>query len=163
MAYRFFTVPIRSPAEGETQLNAFLGSHRVLSIDCKWVESGTESLWCSCVDYIEASGVVGRDRKSSKKDYKELLSPQDFAVYVRLRDLRKTISQEEAIPVYTIFTNDQLAAMVEKRVRSLGELKAIDGVGESRIAKYGERFLEVLNQADVVRDPEASEAGGESV
>lgn len=78
------------------------------------------------------------------KDYKELLSPEDFAVFVKLRDLRKEIAQADAVPVYAIFTNEQLARMVETRVTSAAGLEAIAGVGDARIAKYGERFLACL-------------------
>ena len=44
-------------------------------------------------------------------DYREVLNPEQFAAFVKLRTLRQTISKEEAVPVYVIFTNEQLAAM----------------------------------------------------
>jgi superfamily II DNA helicase RecQ len=51
-------------------------------------------------------------------------------VFAKLRDLRKEISQMDAVPVYAIFTNEQLAQMVETRVTSSAGLGAIDGIGE---------------------------------
>ena len=38
------------------ELNGFLRSHRVLSVDRRWVDQGTESFWSFCVDYLETGG-----------------------------------------------------------------------------------------------------------
>ena len=43
--------------------------------------------------------------------------------------------------VYNIFTNEQLAAMVTKNVDTKAALLALEGVGETRVRKYGEKFL----------------------
>lgn len=75
-----------------------------------------------------------------------MLSPDQFTQYVKLRDVRSEIAQKEAIPVYTIFTNEQLAAMVTAQVSTKEDLKSIPGVGEARVTNYGEQFLAVLNE-----------------
>jgi superfamily II DNA helicase RecQ len=152
MAYRIFTIPIHDPGPGEAELNGFLGSHRVLGVERKWVESALNSYWTFCVDYLESTGAphsrgrnggqTGRDRV----DYREKLSPADFAVYAKLRDVRRQIAREEAVPVYTVFTNEQLARMVEARVTTKAALEKIAGVGDARIEKYGVRVLDVLQR-----------------
>ena len=48
------------------------------------------------------------------------------------------------MPAYALFTNEQLAEMVQRRVRTLAALREIAGVGEARIEKYGEDFLDIL-------------------
>ena len=53
MTFRFFTVPIRGCAATERELNAFLRSHQVLSIDRRFVDQGTGSFWSLCIDYLE--------------------------------------------------------------------------------------------------------------
>jgi len=60
--------------------------------------------------------------------------------------LRQTISKDEAVPVYVVFTNEQLAAMVHKRAATKADLGKIDGVGETRIQKYGDRFVACLKE-----------------
>jgi hypothetical protein len=45
MAYRVFTLPVRDPGAAETELNGFLASHRVLSVDQRFVEDGERSFW----------------------------------------------------------------------------------------------------------------------
>lgn len=146
MAFKFFLIPVRDNSAVEAELNAFLCGHRILSVDRRWVDLGYDSFWSLCVDYLEGdprAGDTGRNR-SRTKDYKEVLSPDDFAVFVKLRELRKEIAQAEAIPVYAVFTNEQLAKMVETRVNSIRDLEAIAGVGDARIGKYGDRFLSCL-------------------
>jgi superfamily II DNA helicase RecQ len=147
MSFRFFVIPINQDGEAEAQLNAFLASHKVLSIDRRWVDQGSQSFWSFCIDYLPQGGKgAARIEQRDRVDYKEKLPPEQFRVFAALRELRKEIAQAEAVPVYTIFTNEQLAQMVTSSVTSKAALEKIDGVGEARVAKYGERFVELLTR-----------------
>lgn len=149
MAFRFFTIRLSSHGDAETELNAFLASNRILSVDRRFVEDGANSVWAFCVDYIprnDSQRVVAAGLKKGRIDYREVLTPDEFAVFVRLRELRQKIAKEESIPVYAIFTNEQLSAMVKNNVRTLGQLGLITGVGDSRVSKYGDRFLLKLTE-----------------
>ena len=75
-------------------------------------------------------------------DYKELLKPEEFEVFSRLREWRKGMAEQEGVPVYVVFTNEQLAEMVKKRVSTKAGLKEIEGVGDARVEKYGAAVLE---------------------
>jgi superfamily II DNA helicase RecQ len=153
MPFKLFTVPVSNGADAERELNGFLAAHRVLTVDRRLVEHGLSSFWSFCVDYLapgaeRASAASSRPPGAKPKvDYREVLKPDEFAVYARLRDLRKTISLEEAVPVYLIFSNEQLAQMVQSRARSKADLETIAGVGNARVEKNGPRFLEVLMAA----------------
>ena len=81
-----------------------------------------------------------------KIDYREVLNEQDFAVFARLRTLRKELADGEGIPAYAVFTNEQLAEIVQRRVQSAAALREIAGVGEA-LSKYGEAFLRLLREA----------------
>lgn len=147
MPFKFYTLSVRDDGTVEQELNAFLCSHRVLAVDRRWVEQGSESFWTICVDYLEGSkskSPGGSNR--TKVDYKEILPPEDFAVFAKLRDLRKQVAQSEAVPVYTVFTNEQLAEMVRGRAESKAALESIAGVGDARIEKYGPAFLDLLSK-----------------
>jgi superfamily II DNA helicase RecQ len=52
------------------------------------------------------------------------------------------VAEKEGVPVYVVFTNEQLAEMVKKKVSSKAALKEIEGVGEARVEKYGDAVLE---------------------
>jgi len=150
MSYGFFVIPVRSSSGAGEELNKFLRSHRVLSVDRRWVDQGADSFWSFCIDYLETGqDGVGSSRGSGERgkvDYREVLKPDEFALFVKLRALRQEIAKDDAVPVYMIFTNEQLAQMVRLGARSKADLDKIGGVGEARIQKYGERFLACAKQ-----------------
>lgn len=167
MPLKFFLVPAFEPGAAESEINAFLGSHRVVAIDRRFVDQGVNSFWAVCVDHLptgmgDARRVlsIGRNRI----DYKQVLSADEFVVFSRLRELRKEIAQQEAVPVYAVFTNEQLAQAVQQRCRSAADFGRIDGVGQARVEKYADQLLSILASLPDVAVPEATDAaGGKSV
>ena len=149
MKFHFITVPIPGSDAAEEELNRFLASHRVLAVDRQLVADGPRSAWAICVSYTEASGPAVTEGlgKKGRLDYREILTPEDFQVFARLRDLRKQLAERDAVPPYAVFTNEQLADMVRERVCTAAELARIEGVGPSRIEKYGEAALAILRSA----------------
>ena len=134
MQFRVFSLPAAGDVEAEAAFNTFLRSHRAVSVQRELVQNGGSAHWCFCVEYIEGpqGTVVEKGEGRRRVDYKERLSGPDFALFVQLRDLRKKMSVEEAIPVYAICTNEQLAAMAERRPTSISELRAIEGLGDAK-------------------------------
>ena len=61
--------------------------------------------------------------KRGKVDFKDVLSDPEFAVFARLRALRKEKADAEGVPAYALFTNDQLAEMVQRRVGTVAALR----------------------------------------
>jgi superfamily II DNA helicase RecQ len=72
----------------------------------------------------------------------------------KLREWRKGVAEKEAIPVYAVLSNEQLAAMVQNKVGSKAGLKAIEGVGDARVEKYGDALLHVLAGAGAPPPPD---------
>ncbi len=137
-----------NPGPFEEELNRFLRSNRVLHVDRHFVScpGSDHGSWNFCVGYLELER--GQERGFGQKlDYREILSPEDFAVYAKLRSLRKETAEREQVPVFAVFSNDQLAEMVQTKARTLEQLGKIKGVGESRTSKYGEKFLDILREA----------------
>ncbi len=148
MQIKFFSIPVQNEAQANSELNSFLASHRVLSVERQLVQDGQQSFWAVCVTYGDQTSAPA-ERATSKKprvDYQEVLSPEDFAVYAKLRDLRRDLAAQAGAPVYALFTNEQLAAMVTGRVDSLTAMEKIEGVGKARVEKFGGNFLTVLVQ-----------------
>ena len=143
MKMQFFTIPIRDPQRATDELNAFLASHRVVHTERQFVVDGQNSVWSICVSYVEGEGRPAPEKRR-KVDYREILPDDEFAVFVKLRALRKELADREGVPAYALFTNEQLADMIRRRASSLEGLKGIDGIGLARIEKYGEAFLGIL-------------------
>jgi ATP-dependent DNA helicase RecQ len=66
------------------------------------------------------------------------------ALFERLRTLRKRLAVEQAVPPYVIFHDKTLALMARRRPLSLEALLGISGVGQAKLEKYGEAFLEEI-------------------
>lgn len=148
MKLAFFAVPSLAPGEAAADLNRFLGGHRVVAVDRHLVSFGSEAYWAVCVTYLDGKGEAPPG-KGGKVDYREVLSEADFQLFARLRGLRKEIAEREGVPAYALFTNEQLAAMVTRGVRTSSELAAIQGVGVVRVEKYAEGFLALLREAEL--------------
>jgi superfamily II DNA helicase RecQ len=145
MQLKLFILPVKNLDAAEGEMNAFLRSHRVLAVKKEFVADGENSFWTFCVEYLDSTaGAASWPGRGPKVDYKEVLKPEEFEVFSRLREWRKAAAEKEGVPVYTVFTNEQLAQMVQKKVNSKAGLKEIEGVGEARVEKYGEAVLKVL-------------------
>jgi superfamily II DNA helicase RecQ len=146
MPFEFIQIPANGQGSAKEELNKLLRGGRIASVRKEFVSNGEDSFWAFCIEFLD--GALGTDKtrggSGPKVDYKEVLSPEDFAVFSKLRDLRKEFSDKEAIPAYSIFTNEQLAAMVTGKVDSQAALAKIDGIGAARIEKYGAAFLTLL-------------------
>ena len=150
MRFQFFTIPAKWPEESQQALNAFCAQRRVMTIEKHFVAIGTESYWSLCVTYIEGSAQTIAQLANNRRDrvdYREVLGEQDFAVYAQLRNLRKSLSEQEGVLAYALFTNEQLAEMVTRRVRTEAELAKVEGVGKARLEKYGGVFVQLLKTA----------------
>ena len=152
MPFEFIQIPANGQGSAKEELNKLLRGGRIASVRKEFVGNGEDSFWAFCIEFLD--GPVGAEKSRSsgpKVDYKEVLSVADFAVFAKLRDLRKAISEKEAIPAYAIFTNEQLAAMVTGRVDGLSALGEINGVGTARIEKYGAAFVAMLGGKEVAQ------------
>jgi len=142
MQFKFFAVPASGDDTAGDDLNRFLRSQKVVGVTREWALVDNRAWWFFCVETVAGAAAVSAAGDGRRRpDYKEILSPEDFAVYVALRDVRRKLADREAVPVFTVCTNEQLAEIARRRPASLGELAAIDGIGESRLHKYGEHLL----------------------
>lgn len=149
MALKFFRIPAEGSPPIEAELNAFLAGHKVLRVKHELVERETAPGWAVCVDYLEGGNVATpsatRGKNASNKiDYREVLSTEDFAVFAKLREQRKALSEKEGVPVYAVFTNEQLAEIAKARPQSRNALGSIAGIGEAKVDKFADAVLSVL-------------------
>lgn len=154
MSLHFFAIPALEPVGAQEEFNRFCTGHRVVSVECQFVSAGRESFWALCATVASGPGPLPEALKApeqrgggrNKVDYRELLNYVDFAPYADLRAWRKTAAEQEGVPVYAVFSNDQLAEIVRRRVDSATALAAIEGVGPARVDRYGTAVLERLRQ-----------------
>ena len=72
------------------------------------------------------------------------LTPAAAAVFERLRAWRGAAAKEQGVPAYVIFHDATLRQIAARPPGSLAALSRVSGVGEAKLAKYGEQVLGVL-------------------
>ena len=71
-------------------------------------------------------------------------TPEDPGLWEELRACRRLLADEHGVPPYVIFHDRTLREMMELRPRTASDLLAINGVGQTKLDRYGEQFLEIL-------------------
>jgi superfamily II DNA helicase RecQ len=140
----FFISPFSEKSVTE-ELNVFLRSHRIVNVEKKLIDGERGTGWAFLIEYGGNESSKNTQNTSSQRiDYREVLNTTEYALYDKLRDLRKQIADKSGIPVYAVFTNDQLAGMVKKPPKVPKDLLSISGVGEARVKQYGESFIKLF-------------------
>jgi DNA helicase-2/ATP-dependent DNA helicase PcrA len=62
----------------------------------------------------------------------------------QLRAWRRKRAEADGVPAYVVFNDRTLAALSERRPRSRGELLAVEGIGPSKLDRYGDELLALL-------------------
>jgi len=140
----FFVSPFGEKSVTD-ELNAFLRSHRIVNVEKRLIDGDRGTGWVFLVEYGSDGNKNTGNAPAQRVDYREVLNPVEYALYDKLRNLRKEIAEKAGIPVYAVFTNDQLAGMVRKPPKAAKDLLSIPGVGESRVKQYGEAFLNLFS------------------
>jgi superfamily II DNA helicase RecQ len=110
----FFISPFGENSVSD-DLNAFLRSHRIVNVEKRLIDGERGTGWAFLVEY----GTDGKSQPNAQSqprvDYREVLSEADYAVFDKLRNIRKELAEKQGIPVYAVFSNEQLAGMVKKQ------------------------------------------------
>lgn len=82
--------------------------------------------------------------------YKEYLveketEPNNELLFNKLKAFRSEMAKSEKIAAYMVFNNKALDALIQKRPKTLEEIKEIPGFGEIKVQKYGMRILEIFS------------------
>ena len=106
---------------------------------------------CRPVLRAEERLMLRRETKPEKKTKKAaprtraaFNSETDPVLWDALRARRLQLAKAQGVPPYVVFHDATLAAMAERRPRTLGEFAEISGVGERKLAAYGEDFIAVI-------------------
>jgi ATP-dependent DNA helicase RecQ len=93
---------------------------------------------------IRGSSSSSKGSASSALD--ELQDEGDIEIFQELKALRLSIAKDNNIPPYVVFHDKTLIEMALHKPQTEDELSEISGVGYSKLEKYGDFFLDVLNR-----------------
>jgi len=133
-----FFIPLSDGDSFQEELNAFLRGHRALQIEKAFAGNG----WAFCVEWLDGSPTSGNARVK-RIDYREILEPDVFARFAKLRERRKVIALEDGVPPYMVMTDAQMAEAAKPEELTAEDLKKINGFGVARFEKYGDRLLDI--------------------
>ena len=71
----------------------------------------------------------------------------DDPLWFILKDKRTELAREQGVPPYVIFHDSTLLEMLNRRPATLDEMAKISGVGQAKLDRYGDAFLQVLEEA----------------
>lgn len=148
MKYHFFHI-LAIDAKAETErLNQLLKEQAIQSIERQFVSDGINSFWSICVITLKQESLTQNNRGGrSKVDYQQVLNPQHFSIFSRLRSIRNQMATEQSIPPYAVFTNEQLSQISPLEPISYDAISTIKGIGGKRLKDYTVTLLKIYSHA----------------
>ena len=86
-----------------------------------------------------------KEVKVQPKEKAEISIDQSKDMIARLKDWRRELSKEHNVPAYVIMHDRTLVYIAQKRPQESAELEEIYGLGPTKITKYGEEILKIVN------------------
>ncbi len=88
--------------------------------------------------------VIGDETTTNNENTVDISEAINEELFLKLKELRKEISNYESIPAFCVFPDVSLIEMSIFCPRTKQEMLNITGVGEAKYDKYGERFLSFI-------------------
>ena len=144
--YASYVLPIWPGSPEEEALNRFIRAHRIIQTRKEFIAIGEQHYWAILIEYLDHPASTGGAAEAikSKVDYKEILSPEDFTLFSKLREVRKKLAEEHGLPVYAVCTNEQLAEIAKRRPQTLTECMKIEGIGQGKAEKFVPAFIQII-------------------
>jgi ATP-dependent DNA helicase RecQ len=105
------------------------------------VLKGEQEVWLRVVEPAK--------RKTSKAERGSRLreafaGANDDPLWLALKAKRTELAREQGVPPYVIFHDSTLLEILNRKPQTLDEMGQISGVGQAKLAKYGDAFLQVV-------------------
>ena len=105
----------------------------------KFIDKPLEFLLTEDHDYdaINAKNTASNNQKGAASD---------MLLFGILKDLRKKVAKEKALPPAIIFSEPSLIDMANQFPITTEELSQIHGVGQGKARKFGQKFIDCINK-----------------
>lgn len=126
----------------QDRMNEFLDTVEVKLTSTSFVTNGNTDLWSAAVFYVPKNT---KKAQTETKVTEEDLSENERYVFNALRQWRNSLAQKLNWSSFRICHNSHLIAIAKVHPQTLKEFENVQGFGESRIEKYGDEILALLN------------------
>ncbi|WP_225889320.1 DNA helicase RecQ [Halomicronema hongdechloris] len=86
------------------------------------------------------------ERLSQPRQIAEDNDPTSQQLLQHLRSLRKRLADDQGVPPYVVFTESSLRQMAQQRPQTLTAFGHISGVGNRKLAQYGQVFTQAIRE-----------------
>ena len=132
-------------AAGDQQaINAFMDSVSVKKTSTQYVPD-TPDFWSVLVFYEDYNGTHKKESEKQPAILEADLTEEERTIYAALRLWRKDRATEINLPEFMVCHNATLMNVVKDRPRDLLALSRVKGLGDQKIAKYGDDIVAILN------------------
>jgi ATP-dependent DNA helicase RecQ len=127
----------------ESDIEAFGGLK--LTAAAKPVLKGASEVWLRRDVEVATRKSSKAERGSrAKAGYAEV---SDDPLWLALKAKRMELAKEQGVPPYVIFHDSTLLEIHQQKPNSLAAMSRITGVGQAKLERYGDEFLQVLEDA----------------
>ncbi len=105
------------------------------------VLKGTQEVWLRKDTTHSHDKTAKQANKTAQNSFS---NPHDELLWQALKTKRTELARAQGLPPFVIFHDSTLMEMLKKSPVSLQQLRRISGVGQAKLDRYGEQFLEVI-------------------
>jgi ATP-dependent DNA helicase RecQ len=122
----------------------------ILSLDItgygRWTipPAGREALRSRSRIELRRDAVTAPGKKAARQAAATALGEADQALFQALRTRRSALAKAQAVPAYVVLPDRSLLDMARRKPATLAEMGQVHGVGEMKLARFGEAFLDVI-------------------
>lgn len=97
------------------------------------------------VELVRMTTVKARRKaEDDKTKQRASVKRESMGLFDKLREVRRELAREFGIPPYLVFNDKTLHEMVEMKPTTDHEMARINGVGERKLHRFGDRFMAVI-------------------
>ena len=120
-----------------------------LAAAARLVLRGEQQVWLrrDADPAVQKAGRKAQRAERLSKSREPFAGASEDRLWLALKAKRTELAREQGVPPYVIFHDSTLLEILSQRPASLTELAKISGVGQSKLARYGDEFLKVIEDA----------------
>ncbi|WP_313099995.1 HRDC domain-containing protein [Epilithonimonas sp.] len=128
----------------EAIVNDYLSRFEIVNMNAKLVADEI-NYWSVLIYYNDKKNTVISSKTTVNSESE--LSEEEKIIYNKLKDWRADKAREAQLPAYIIFHNTHLMSIARHKPCTLDDLENVNGIGKSKVEKFGIEILEVLENA----------------
>ena len=128
----------------EAIVNDYLSRFEIVNMNAKLVADEI-NYWSVLIYYNDKKNTVLSSKTTVNSESE--LSEEEKIIYNKLKDWRADKAREVQLPAYIIFHNTHLMSIARHKPCTLDDLENVNGIGKSKVEKFGIEILEVLENA----------------